>query len=64
MAMPSVPGTGFVVVEAEFVLGGLEAILDRPAMAFHGDESLDVGSGRAPGREEGEVAIADGTTDQ
>jgi len=29
------------VVEAEFVLGGLKAVLDRPAMAFNGDERLD-----------------------
>jgi hypothetical protein len=28
VAMPAVPGAGFVVVEAELVLGGLEAVLD------------------------------------
>jgi hypothetical protein len=29
------PGTGFVVIKAEFVLGGFEAVLDSPAMAFY-----------------------------
>ena len=33
VTMPAVPGSGFVVVEPELVFGGLEAILDRPAMA-------------------------------
>ena len=34
VAVPTMPGTGLVVIEAEFVLGGFEAVLDRPAMAF------------------------------
>ena len=34
VAMPAVPGAALVVVEPEFVLGRLEAILDRPAMSF------------------------------
>src|SRR5476649_1610531 len=34
VAMPAVPGAGLVVVEAEFVLGGLEAVFDGPAVAF------------------------------
>jgi hypothetical protein len=33
VAVPSVPGMGLVVVETEFVFGGLEAVLDGPAMA-------------------------------
>src|SRR5271155_5996341 len=37
MPMPAMPGAGLVVIEAEFVLGGLEAVLDGPAMAFHRD---------------------------
>ena len=45
VAMPAVPGAGLVVVEAEFVLGGLEAILDRPAMSFDRDQRLDAGPG-------------------
>ncbi len=38
MPVPAVPGPGFVVVKTEFVLGGLEAVLDGPAMAFDGDQ--------------------------
>lgn len=33
MAMLAMPRAGFVVVEAHLVLGGLDAVLDRPAMA-------------------------------
>jgi len=62
--MPAMPGSGFVVVEAEFVLGGLEAVFDRPALAFDGDERLDAGTGRAPCREEGEIAVTDIAADQ
>ena len=40
VAVPVVPGAGLVVVETEFVLGRLEAVLDGPAAAFHGDEGL------------------------
>ena len=40
-AMPAMPGPGFVVVEAELVLGGFEAVFDRPAMAFDGDEGFE-----------------------
>src|SRR5258705_3620896 len=45
MAMPAVPGAGFVVIKAEFVLGGFKAVLDGPAMAFHRHQLLH---GRAP----------------
>jgi hypothetical protein len=31
VGVPAMPGAGLVVVEAELVLGGLEAVLDRPA---------------------------------
>jgi hypothetical protein len=58
------PRPGFVVVEAELVLGGLEAVFDRPAMAFNGDEGLDARAGRAPCREEGEITVADIAADQ
>jgi hypothetical protein len=34
MAMPAMSGAGFVVIKAELVLGGFEA-MDGPAMAFH-----------------------------
>lgn len=47
------------MVEAEFVLGGFEAVFDRPAMTFDGDKGLDARAGRAPYREEGEVIVGD-----
>ena len=62
--MPAMPGPGFVVVEAELVLGGLEAIFDRPAMAFDGNDCLNGCAGWAPCREVSEIAIADIATDQ
>ena len=34
VTMPAVPGTGLVVVEAQFGLGRLEAVLDGPALAL------------------------------
>jgi hypothetical protein len=40
MAMPAMPGAGFVVIKAEFVPGGFEAVLDGPAMAFHRHQLL------------------------
>jgi len=56
--------TGRHVVKAKFILGGLEAVIDCPAMAFDGDEGLDARASRAPCREEGEIAITDIATDQ
>ena len=38
VAVPSMPGSGFVMIEAEFVLGSFEAVLDAPALAFHADQ--------------------------
>ena len=58
------PRPGFVVVEAEFVLGGLEAVFDRPAMAFDGNEGLNGRAGWAPCREESEIIVADSAADQ
>ena len=52
------------MVEAKFVFGGLEAVLDGPTVPFDPDESLDVGSRRAPSGEEGEIANGDATPDQ
>src|ERR1700742_257873 len=52
------------MVEPEFVLGGLEAILDRPAMAFDIDECRDRCSSRTPSGEVGEVAIGNIVPDQ
>jgi len=64
VAMPSMPRSGFVVVEAEFVLGRLEAVLDRPAVDFGVHERVDPGPGRAPGREERQFAVRDMSSDQ
>ena len=52
------------MIEAKLVLGRLEAVFDRPAMALDGNEDLDIRPGRAPCREEGEIAIADVAADQ
>ena len=41
VTMPAMPGSALVVIEAEFVFSGLEAVLDRPAMAFDRDQRFD-----------------------
>ena len=64
MTMPAMPGPGFVVVEPEFVFGGLEAVLDRPAMPFDFDQRLDRSPCRTPSGEVGEIAVGDMTSDQ
>ena len=43
VAMPAVPGAGLVVVEAELVFGGLEAVLDGQAVTFHLDQGVEAG---------------------
>src|SRR3954470_6478263 len=58
------PGAGFVVVEAKLVPGGLEAVLDRPALPFDGHQCIDAGPGRAPGGEAGILAVRDGAPGQ
>ena len=64
MPVPAMPGTGLIMLEAELGLGGLEAVLDRPAMSLDHDQGLDRGSGRAPGGEERQLTIADAAPDQ
>ena len=64
VTMPAMPGSGLVVVEPELVLGGLEAILDCPAMTFDTDQCLNRCSRRTPGGEVGEIAIGDIASDQ
>ena len=64
VAMPAMPGSALVVIEAELVFGGLKAVLDRPAMAFDRHQRFDGCSCWAPGGEEGEIAIGDMATDQ
>src|SRR3954452_22942385 len=58
VAMPAVPGAGLVVVETEFVFGGLEAVLDGPALSFDTDQRRNRRAGGAPGGEEGQRAIS------
>src|SRR4051794_15315449 len=64
MTMPTVPGAGFIVVEAKLVLAGLETVLDAPTLPFHRHQRLDAGASRAPGGEVGALAIADSAPDQ
>ena len=52
------------MVEAQFVLGRLEAVLDRPAAPLDANEGFDGGAGRTPSGEEGEVTIGDVAADQ
>ncbi|MEY9463408.1 hypothetical protein ABH973_003821 [Bradyrhizobium ottawaense] len=44
MAMPAMPGAAFVVIKAELVLGGFEAVLDGLAMAFYRHQLLHGGA--------------------
>ena len=64
VAVPAVPGAGLVVVEAELVLRGLEAVLDGPAVPLDLDQRLDRRPGRAPGGEVGQLAVGDVAADQ
>src|SRR6201987_2653076 len=64
MTMPAVPGSGFVVVEPELVLGSLKAVLDRQAVAFDTDKGLFLRSCRAQGRDVGEIPVSNITSDQ
>ena len=57
VTVPAMPGTAFVVIETEFVLGGLEAVLDGPAMAFDQHQLLHWRALGAPGGEVGQIAI-------
>ena len=34
MTVPAMPGSGLVVIKAELVLSGFEAVLDRPAVTL------------------------------
>ena len=62
--MPAVPGPGFVMVKAQFVLAGLEAVLDVPALPFYRHQRLNAGASGAPGGEVGALAISQVASDQ
>src|SRR6202453_5086969 len=64
MTMPAVPRAALVVVEAEFVLGRLETILDRPEVSFDLDQGFDACCVGTPGGEEGHIVIGDVAADQ
>lgn len=64
VAPPAVPRARLVVIEAEFVLGRLKAVFDRPAMTLDFRELFDGRSLGRPGREESEVAVGDLAADQ
>ena len=64
MSVPAVPGAAFVMVEAEFVFGGLETFLDTPACAVDLNQFLNGCSSGAPGGEEGAFAICKAAPDQ
>ena len=64
VAVPAVPGPGFVVVEAKLGLGGVEAVFDGPALPFDLDQRLDPGAGRAPRGEERMGAVGQAAPDQ
>jgi len=64
VTVPAMPGSALVVIEPELVFRGFKAVLDRPSMAFDRHQRFDGRSRRAPGGEEGEIAIGDMTPDQ
>ena len=64
VAMPSMPGAGLVMIEAQFILGRLETILDRPAMSLDCDQGFEARSKRTPGAEKRQVTISDVAADQ
>src|ERR1700688_1223447 len=64
MGMPAMPGAGFIMVEAEFVLGRLETFLDPPTGSFDADQSVDRRAVRAPSGEIGAFTIGDTASDQ
>jgi hypothetical protein len=64
VAMPAMPGPGFIVVQSQFGLGHLKSVLDRPAMTLYRDQRLHRRAGRTPGREIRHLAITDAAPDQ
>ena len=62
--MPAMPGAALIVIEAEFVLGGLEAVFDGPATAFHRDQFFRGRALGAPCGEERHSTIGNVAADQ
>ena len=63
VAVPAVPAARLVVIEAELIPGGLEAVLDRPAAAFDPYQHLERGTFRAPGGEERQALVGQAAPD-
>ena len=64
VTVPAMPRAGFVVIEAEFVLGGFETVLDGPTMAF---DRYQLFHGRVLGTpcgEESEITVGNVPADQ
>jgi len=59
MVWAAMPGAGLVMIEAEFILGGLETIFDRPAASLDFRQRFDGCSERRRVSGEGEFAVGD-----
>src|SRR3954454_11351059 len=64
MTVPAVPGAGFMMIKAQFVLAGLETVLNVPSLSFHRHQRLDAGASRAPSGEVGAFTISQIAPDQ
>ena len=64
MAVPSMPGPCLIVIEAEFIFGGFEAVFNGPATTFDQDQFFHRRALGTPCREEGEITIGNVATDQ
>jgi hypothetical protein len=65
VSVPGVPEADLIVVEADLVLAGLEALLDGPADTDDGDQVVDGGAGLGVADEVGELGgVAEGAADE
>jgi len=64
MPMPTMPGTGLVMIKTEFVFGRLEIFFDPSARPVNVHEFLHGCYFRARGRKIGKVSIGDVSADQ
>ena len=64
VTVPAMPGAGFVVIEAEFVLGGFETVLDGPAMSFDRYQLLYGRVLGTPCGKESEIIVGNVAADQ
>src|SRR5215213_6893104 len=62
--VPARPAANLVVVQADLVLGLLEAVLDRPAGPGHPDQADQGGVGWTVAGVEGQLAVAAAAPDQ